>query len=79
MIDSAFVWCIEGDMVKGSCRARNGDHVVDLMNEVADQFVQYGGHEGAGGFAMKKENIHFLEDKLNTAGEKIFTIMMDLN
>jgi single-stranded-DNA-specific exonuclease len=69
---SAFVWCIEGDMVKGSCRARNGDHVVDLMNEVADQFVQYGGHEGAGGFAMKKENIHFLEDKLNTAGEKIF-------
>ncbi len=70
---SAFVWCIEGDMVKGSCRARNGDHVVDLMNEVADQFVQYGGHEGAGGFAMVKENIHFLEDKLNTAGEKIFT------
>ena len=54
---SAFVWCIEGDMVKGSCRARNGDHVVDLMNEVSDQFVQYGGHEGAGGFAMKKESI----------------------
>jgi single-stranded-DNA-specific exonuclease len=70
---SAFVWCVEGDMVKGSCRARNGDHVVDLMNEVADQFVQYGGHEGAGGFAMVKENIHFLEDKLNVAGEKIFT------
>ena len=70
---SAFVWCVEGDMVKGSCRARNGDHVVDLMNEVSDQFVQYGGHEGAGGFAMKKENIHFLEDKLNTAGEKIFS------
>jgi single-stranded-DNA-specific exonuclease len=70
---SAFVWCVEGDMVKGSCRARNGDHVVDLMNEVSDQFVQYGGHEGAGGFAMEKENIHFLEDKLNAAGEKIFT------
>lgn len=70
---SAFVWCVECDMVKGSCRARNGDHVVDLMNEVSDQFVQYGGHEGAGGFAMEKENIHFLEDKLNAAGEKIFT------
>jgi single-stranded-DNA-specific exonuclease len=70
---SAFVWCIEGDSVKGSCRARNGDHVVDLMNEVSDQFTQYGGHEGAGGFAMVKENIHFLEDLLNKAGEKIFT------
>ena len=70
---TVFVWCIEGDSVKGSCRARNGDHVVDLMNEVADQFTQYGGHEGAGGFAMKKEHVHFLEDKLNTAGEKIFT------
>lgn len=70
---TVFVWCIEGDSVKGSCRARNGDHVVDLMNEVSDQFTQYGGHEGAGGFSMKKENIHFLEDLLNSAGEKIFT------
>lgn len=70
---TVFVWCIEGDMVKGSCRARNGDHVVDLMNEVSDQFVQYGGHEGAGGFAMQKDKIHFLEDLLNKAGEKIFT------
>ncbi len=70
---TVFVWCIEGDSVKGSCRARNGDHVVDLMNEVSDQFTQYGGHEGAGGFAMNKENIHFLEDLLNKAGEKIFT------
>lgn len=70
---TVFVWCIEGDSVKGSCRARNGDHVVDLMNEIADQFTQYGGHEGAGGFAMKKEHIHFLEDALNVAAEKIFT------
>ncbi len=70
---TVFVWCIEGDSVKGSCRARNGDHVVDLMNEISDQFTQYGGHEGAGGFAMKKEHIHFLEDLLNAAGEKIFS------
>ncbi len=70
---TVFVWCIESDSVKGSCRARNGDHVVDLMNETADQFTQYGGHEGAGGFSMEKDKIHFLEDLLNTAGEKIFT------
>lgn len=69
---TVFVWCIENETVKGSCRARNGDHVVDLMNEISDQFIQYGGHEGAGGFAMQKEKIHFLEDLLNTAGEKIF-------
>jgi single-stranded-DNA-specific exonuclease len=43
------------------------------MNEISDQFTQYGGHEGAGGFSMEKEKIHFLEDKLNAAGEKIFT------
>jgi single-stranded-DNA-specific exonuclease len=70
---SAFVWCIEGDTVKGSCRARNGDHVVDLMNEIPDQFIHYGGHEGAGGFSMEKEKIHTLEELLNTVGEKIFT------
>ncbi len=69
---TVFVWCIEGDSVKGSCRARNGDHVVDLMNATADQFVQYGGHEGAGGFAMEKEQVHFLEEKLNNAAQLIF-------
>lgn len=69
---TVFVWCIENDTVKGSCRARNGDHVVDLMNELSGEFIQYGGHEGAGGFAMEKEKIHFLEEKLNVAGEKIF-------
>jgi single-stranded-DNA-specific exonuclease len=70
---TVFVWCVEGDSVKGSCRARNGDHVVDLMNELSDQFTQYGGHEGAGGFSMTKEHVHFLEDKLNIAGEKLFS------
>ncbi len=70
---TVFVWGAESDVVKGSCRARNGDHVVDLMTAIADQFEHYGGHEGAGGFSMNKEKIHFLEDKLNTvAGEMIY-------
>ncbi len=69
---TVFVWGAEGDMVKGSCRARNGDHVVDLMTAIADQFTHYGGHEGAGGFSMEKEKVHFLEEKLNAvAGEFI--------
>lgn len=63
---TVFVWGAEGDSVKGSCRARNGDHVVDLMTAIKDQFTHYGGHEGAGGFAMEKEKVHFLEEKLNT-------------
>jgi single-stranded-DNA-specific exonuclease len=70
---SVFVWCIENETVKGSCRARNGDHVVDLMNAVADQFIQYGGHEGAGGFAMHKEHVHFLEEKLNQVAQTMYS------
>lgn len=69
---SVFVWCIENETVKGSCRARNGDHVVDLMNAISDQFIQYGGHEGAGGFAMDKERVHFLEEKLNTVAQEMY-------
>ena len=69
---TVFVWGTDGELVKGSCRARDGDHVVDLMTTIANKFDHYGGHEGAGGFSMKRENVHFLEDELNAiAGEVV--------
>jgi hypothetical protein len=43
-----------------------------FVGDIATEGIKKVG-EVTGGFAMEKENIHFLEDKLNIAGEKIFT------
>lgn len=67
-----FVWGTneKGDYC-GSCRAEGID-LVELMNEVEDGVFEHsGGHRAAGGFGVKTEQIHFLEEKLITAYLKI--------
>lgn len=63
-----FVWGREGssdeDVVKGSCRSNGSINVVVLMESLKDSFVDFGGHELAGGFSVSQKNIHFLEEKL---------------
>lgn len=65
-----FVWG-QGDdktQVKGSCRSLGDVHVVELMARVGhDVLTHWGGHEGAGGFALLVENIPKLSDALNEA------------
>lgn len=68
----AFVWGREGGvssededgLIKGSCRSDGSVNIVDLMTLQSTSFDAFGGHELAGGFSIKNENIHFLEDKL---------------
>jgi single-stranded-DNA-specific exonuclease len=63
-----FVWGRDGDgVLKGSCRSYNGYHLADLMDAVADQFMEYGGHAGAGGFSVALEKLPTLEEKLSAA------------
>ncbi len=63
-----FVWG-QGDdktQVKGSCRSLGDIHVVELMAHVGhDVFSHFGGHEGAGGFAVTLEKLPLLSDALN--------------
>ena len=64
----AFVWSEEQGEIKGSCRTWNGTHLVELMTaSETKSFLQFGGHAEAGGFSCKKKEIHFLEERLNTA------------
>jgi single-stranded-DNA-specific exonuclease len=58
---TTFVWGAEGEVLKGSCRGYGDISVVKLMERVAHKFVQFGGHEEAGGFTMVREEIHDLE------------------
>lgn len=71
-----FVWGREGSndehTVKGSCRSNGSVNVVSLMHSQSELFLEYGGHELAGGFSLKTEDVFFLEEKLQesyTSGE----------
>lgn len=64
----AFVWGRDGNgILKGSCRSCNGYDLVALMNTAKDSFIEFGGHSGAGGFALDLENLSTLEEKLSKA------------
>jgi len=60
-----FVWAKdENDVIKGSCRSPGSVSVVELMTETKEYFLDFGGHEMAGGFTVHTEKIHFLEEAL---------------
>src|SRR3989344_4119170 len=53
-----FVWGRDGDgVLKCSCRSCNGYDLFALMNMVSDNFLEFGGHAGAGGFSIKLEDL----------------------
>lgn len=63
-----FVWGRSGDgTLKGSCRSYNGYDLFVLMSSARDEFLEFGGHTGAGGFSVTLESLTTLEDKLSKA------------
>lgn len=63
-----FVWGREGagetTAVKGSCRSNGSVNVVELMTAAKEHFLEFGGHELAGGFSLAENAVHMLEEKL---------------
>ena len=67
-----FVWGKdENDCIKGSCRSDGCVSVVELMTDASEHFLEFGGHEQAGGFTIDNEKIHFLEEALSVSFEKV--------
>jgi len=67
-----FVWGQdENDCLKGSCRSDGSVSVVELMRETRESFLEFGGHEMAGGFTVVNEKIHFLEKDLSFSYERV--------
>src|SRR3989339_1703440 len=67
-----FVWGKdENDCIKGSCRSDGSVSVVELMTETSESFLEFGGHELAGGFTVHNDKIHFLEETLSLTFNKI--------
>lgn len=60
-----FLWGREeGTTIKGSCRSDGSASVVAIMTKAHEAFIEYGGHVAAGGFSVKDEMIHTLEQIL---------------
>ncbi|MFT7328399.1 MAG: single-stranded-DNA-specific exonuclease [Crocinitomicaceae bacterium] len=68
----AFVWSEEHGEIKGSCRTWNGHHLVNIMSSAEEgSLIGFGGHAEAAGFSCNKNEIHFLEERLDTAFSKV--------
>lgn len=67
-----FMWGRAGGKIKGSCRAPKGKNVVKLMEAVPKGvFIEFGGHACSGGFSVRDDKIHLLEEHLNGAYKKV--------
>ncbi len=68
-----FLWGKEGGgVLKGSCRSDGSVNLVSLMQVVKEGvLLGFGGHAYSGGFSVHDDEIHFLEDHLNNAYEKV--------
>ncbi len=67
-----FVWGKdENNCIKGSCRSDGSVSVVELMSATEESFIDFGGHELAGGFTVHSEKIHFLEEALSSSFHKV--------
>jgi single-stranded-DNA-specific exonuclease len=66
---SFFVWGEAGDgSIKGSCRMNDEHHAALLFQALPEgAMLHAGGHQAAGGFAVSKDQVHFLETALNEA------------
>lgn len=68
-----FLWGRDGgNVLKGSCRSDGSVDLMELMRGVEPGvFGEFGGHTMSGGFSLKQEKIHLLEDQLNEVYKKI--------
>lgn len=64
-----FTWGRDSSgLIRGSCRSDGSVSLVELMREAPPEtFLQFGGHDGAGGFSLRTDNVHTLEAVLSEA------------
>jgi len=68
-----FLWGRDGGgILKGSCRGNGHVSVLDIMSEVETGiFNEFGGHMMSGGFSLIKEKVHYLDEKIQFAYNKL--------
>jgi single-stranded-DNA-specific exonuclease len=67
-----FLWGRDGDnIIKGSCRSGKSGSVLGIMQGASDSFLHYGGHALSGGFEVRDDLIHTLEESLLKSCDKL--------
>ncbi|MEG0291454.1 MAG: single-stranded-DNA-specific exonuclease RecJ [Anaerovoracaceae bacterium] len=65
-----------GEYLKGTSRSVDGIDLYALLKKAEKYFVQFGGHKGACGFKLKKDNLedlrNLLNNEINLYDEKLF-------
>lgn len=52
----AIVGCIDGDLIRASCRSIEEFHITQALDQCSDLLVRHGGHAMAAGFTLEKAN-----------------------
>lgn len=59
-----FLISIEGDEARGSARSVKGFNIFECLTYCKDLLIKFGGHELAGGFSLKTENIPAFRERI---------------
>jgi single-stranded-DNA-specific exonuclease len=60
---SAVIGVDDEGLLKGSVRSIPGISVITVLNECGDYLVKFGGHDGAGGFALRESSLSEFQEK----------------
>lgn len=60
----------DSSILKGSARSYENFSIINSLNECKDLLVAYGGHECAGGFSIKEENLDEFKSKIDDLVKK---------
>lgn len=58
--------------LKGSCRSDGSISVVELFASAGGAFLEFGGHNAAGGFSVSHEKVHTLHEDLALAAKELW-------
>ena len=61
-----FVFAINGDIAKGSSRS-NSVHLYNLISQCSHNLIGFGGHKGAAGLSINKNDLEEFKNSLNSA------------
>ena len=73
-----FILSDDGDFARGSARSVDGFGIHKALTACADVLTKFGGHSGAGGFSLTKENIGAFDEALQKYAAEEFPVMPTL-
>ncbi len=69
-----FILSDDGEYARGSARSAEGFSVHKALTACADCLTKFGGHTGAGGFSLKKEDIQKFNDALQKYAAEEYSV-----